>query len=171
MNRINEIVNELKQQNYQSFDEFYQTTSRLVYVMIVKYINDKQLVEDLMQDTYCKFLEVIAKIQTEVNPTAYLAQIAKNLAINEVNKQKRVVLDEEYVYTVKQEIDPENNKVSLGIIDYLTGDDYQVVSMHIVGMMKFKDIAKVMNKPLGTVLWIYNRAIKKLKSKVGDYNA
>ena len=40
--------------------------------------------------------------------------------------------------------------------------------MHIVGEMKFKEISKVMNKPLGTVLWIYNRAIKKLRDKVGD---
>jgi RNA polymerase sigma-70 factor (ECF subfamily) len=29
--------------------------------------------------------------------------------------------------------------------------------------MKFKDIARVVDKPLGTVLWIYNKAIKSLK--------
>ncbi|HBY65483.1 MAG TPA: RNA polymerase subunit sigma-24, partial [Acholeplasmataceae bacterium] len=34
--------------------------------------------------------------------------------------------------------------------------------------LKFKDIVPIVDKPLGTVLWIYNKAIKKLKEKVGD---
>jgi RNA polymerase sigma-70 factor (ECF subfamily) len=29
--------------------------------------------------------------------------------------------------------------------------------------MKFKDIAKIVDRPLGTVLWLYNKAIKTLQ--------
>jgi len=34
--------------------------------------------------------------------------------------------------------------------------------------MDLKEIVPIVGKPLGTVLWIYNKAIKKLKEKVGD---
>lgn len=167
--RINEIINEFKEHDYQSFDEFYEMTNRLVYIMIAKIIKDKSLIEDLMQDTYVKFLENIKSVSLNANPTPYLAQIAKNLAINEINKYRKVELDDELVLSIKDDKDEsESRAVELGIIDYLNGDDHEVVTMHIVGEMKFKEISKVMNKPLGTVLWIYNRAIKKLRDKVGD---
>ena len=44
----------------------------------------------------------------------------------------------------------------------------EVVTLHVINDLKFKEIAKIMKKPLGTVLWIYNKAIKKLRDKVGD---
>ena len=167
--RINEIIKEFKEHDYQSFDEFYEMTNRLVYIMIAKIIKDKSLIEDLMQDTYVKFLENIKSVSLNANPTPYLAQIAKNLAINEINKYRKVELDDELVLSIKDDkYESESRAVELGMIDYLNGDDHEVVTMHIVGEMKFKEISKVMNKPLGTVLWIYNRAIKKLRDKVGD---
>ena len=43
----------------------------------------------------------------------------------------------------------------------------EIVVLHIINDLKFKEIAGIVNKPLGTVLWIYNKAIKELKKKVG----
>lgn len=95
----------------------------------------------------------------------------KNNAINEFNKIKNIELNDEYVNFVNDyKFVDENCKISLGIIDFLDGLDHDVVTMHIVGGMKFKDIANALNKPLGTILWIYNRAIKKLRRKVDMRN-
>ena len=82
MDRVREILLELKKNDYSSFDEFYELTNRLVYIMISSIIKNKTIVEDLMQDTYVKFIENIDKISLSSNPTAYLAQIAKNISIN-----------------------------------------------------------------------------------------
>jgi len=35
--------------------------------------------------------------------------------------------------------------------------------------LKFREIVPIVDKPLGTVLWIYNKAIKKLKEKAVDF--
>ncbi|MDR4968237.1 MAG: hypothetical protein RG740_01325 [Acholeplasmataceae bacterium] len=43
-----------------------------------------------------------------------------------------------------------------------------MVTLHIINDLKFREIADTIDKPLGTVLWIYNKAIKKLRAKVGD---
>lgn len=77
MKRIDEIIKEFKEKNYQSFNEFYNLTNRLVYYMIAKIIHDKNIVEDLMQDTYVKFLDNVNNIIETKNSTSYLAQIAK----------------------------------------------------------------------------------------------
>jgi RNA polymerase sigma-70 factor, ECF subfamily len=53
------------------------------------------------------------------------------------------------------------------MIEMLNQDQRSVVLLKIVDNMKFKEIAKVLDKPLGTVLWIYQEALKVLKSYEG----
>ena len=62
MGRVKEIIKELKNNDYRSFDEFYSMTSKLVYYIIAGIIRNKDTVEDLMQDTYLKFIQNIPKI-------------------------------------------------------------------------------------------------------------
>ena len=88
MGRVKEIIKELKNNDYRSFDEFYSMTSKLVYYIIAGIIRNKDTVEDLMQDTYLKFIQNINSVNPNKNPNAYLAQIAKNLALNEFKKSK-----------------------------------------------------------------------------------
>ncbi len=167
MDRKREIILEFQQGNYDSFEEYYQETKKIVYLMISTYIKRKEVIEDLMQDTYLKFINTIQNVNVKHNPDAYLAQIAKNTAINEYNKSKREELNEDYFVNLK---DHENvsSGVDLSIINILEGIEKEIVILHIVDDMKFKDIAFSLEKPLGTVLWIYNKAIKKLKKEVGE---
>lgn len=166
MERIKEITLELKEKNYDSFDEFYNLTSKLVYHVIIGIVHRREVAEDVMQETYTKFLENIDSVSLDNSPLAYLVQIARNTSINYYNKNKREVFDDNFI---DEQLEyNEINRVSLGIIDYLDGYEKDIVTMHIVGNMKFKDIANAINKPLGTVLWAYNKAIKYLKKKVGE---
>ena len=167
MGKVRQIIKELKQNNYSSFDEFYNMTSRLVYCVILNIIKNKDTVEDLMQETYLKFLNNINNVNLGQNPNAYLAQIAKNLAINEYNKQKRVVVDDSYFENLGEN-KKDNIGIDLGVINYLEGIEKEIVTLKIVGNLKFREIAEILDKPLGTVQWTYNEAIKKLRKKVGD---
>ncbi len=170
MGRVRQIIKELKNNDYRSFDEFYSITSKLVYYVITDIIKNKQTIEDLMQDTYLKFLQNINNINPNQNPNAYLAQIAKNLAINEFNKHKRVVVDDEYFRNLKDPSEKKDHGIDLGIINYLEGEEKEVVTLKLIGDLKFREIAVMLDKPIGTVQWIYSNAIKKLRKKVGEEN-
>lgn len=170
MGREKQIIKELKNNDYKSFDEFYNLTSRLVYYVIAGVIKNKQTIEDLMQDTYLKFLNNIGSVNPNQNPNAYLAQIAKNLAINEFNKQKRVVVDDSYFTNLKDSKDHEDFGIDLGIINHLEFEEKEIVTLKLIGNLKYREIASLLNKPMGTVQWIYNNAIKKLRKKVGEKN-
>ena len=166
MDRIKEITHELKNKNYDSFDEFYNLTSKIVYHVIVGIVHRREVSEDIMQETYTKFLESIDNVSINNSPLAYLCQIARNTSINYYHKNKREVFDDNFIDEQLETSD--ESMVDLGIIDYLNGYEKEIVTMHIIGNMKFKDIAIVIDKPLGTVLWAYNKAIKFLKKKVGE---
>ena len=170
MGRVKEIIKEMKGNDYRSFDEFYSMTSKLVYYVIAGIIKNKDSVEDLMQDTYLKFIQNINNVNPNQNPNAYLAQIAKNLALNEFNKQKRVIVDDAYFTNLKDQSSENGSGIDLGIINYLEGVEKEVVTLKIIGELKFREIATLLNKPMGTVQWIYNTAIKKLREKVGEKN-
>jgi RNA polymerase sigma-70 factor (ECF subfamily) len=51
------------------------------------------------------------------------------------------------------------------IIETLKPDEREIVILHVVGDLKHREIAAIVGKPLGTVTWIYNQAISKLKKE------
>ena len=169
---IEEIINEFRDANYTHFDEFYNETKKTVFFAILSIIKDTSVVDDLMQDTYVKFLENISKYsQTNIN--AYLSTMAHNIAINYYNREKRLVHNDEIIDYQPDDSNNESKENKYQYIEVMemlkTLDDTsrEVVILHTINDLKFKEIAKIIDKPLGTVLWIYNKAIKELKRKVG----
>ena len=168
---IEEFVNEFRNADYSHFDLFYNETKRTVFFSILSIVKDTSAVEDLMQDTYVKFLENINKY-TETNINAYLSTMAHNIAINYYNKEKRLVHDEEIIdyQQAPEGMSKEDKYQYVEVMEMLKDlDDIsrEVVILHTINDLKFKEIARIIDKPLGTVLWIYNKAIKDLKRKVG----
>lgn len=168
MERIEDIIIELKQKDYRRFDIFYNLTKKQVYFSIITIIKDPSLTEDLLQETYMKFLEKIDNVDKNKNISAYLVSIGRNLAINMYHKRKKEVYSEELLETIPAEVEPEEDVEILKILDILTQDEKDIVVMHVINDLKFREIAEILKKPLGTVLWIYTKAMKKLKEKVGD---
>ena len=165
---IDEMIEEFRVLNYTHFDEFYNLTKKNVFFSIVSIVKDNYAIDDLMQDTYMKFLENINNYKSQ-SINAYLSTIARNLAINYYNKEKRIIHNDEIIDYVQSE-DKKTNYEYIEVLELLkTLDDTsrEIVILHTINDLKFKEIAKILNKPLGTVLWIYNKAIKELKRKVG----
>ena len=164
---LEDIIEEFRV--YDSFDEFYHQTNKQLYVFIYDIIRNRQSSEDLLQETYMRFLNHIDKYKKNTNYFNFLVTIARNLAINEYHKQKRMVYDEEYIYSVKEE-SPTDVPDLFYLLDYLNEKEREIVILHMIDNLKFKEIAKMKDKPLGTILWLYNKAIKKLKRKVEEEN-
>ncbi len=169
MDNIHVIIEELKKRDYSSFDTFYDLTKNQVFYAIINIIKDHSLAEDLMQDTYVKFLEKIDDYKSNSNPYAYLSTIGRNLAINMYNKRKREIVSEEIFETIAAPIVEEPNDEIFKILDLLDPIEKEIVTLHVINDLKFREIVPIVDKPLGTVLWIYNKAIKKLRERADDF--
>lgn len=167
---LDEIIEEFRECNYNHFNEFYNETKKRVFFTIAAIIKDKDAVDDLMQDTYIKFLENISKYQSKTNINAYLSTIAHNIAINYYNREKKLVHNEEIIDYIPHEESNNPDGSSIKVLEMLKDLDdtaKEIVILHIINDLKFKEISKIVDKPLGTVLWIYNKAIKELRKKAG----
>jgi RNA polymerase sigma-70 factor (ECF subfamily) len=166
--KLDSFIEQFKINDYRRFDEFYALTSKNVYFTALGILKDKALAEDIMQETFVSFLENVENIRPNENVNAYLSVIARNKSINLYNKNKRVEYGEDNLINVKVD----GNFDSGGVEEILNllpnADDREIITYHVVLGYKFNEIAKILNKPLGTVFWKYNKAMKLLQTKVGE---
>jgi RNA polymerase sigma-70 factor (ECF subfamily) len=47
----------------------------------------------------------------------------------------------------------------------LNESEAQIITLHLVSGFKHREIADMLGKPLGTVLWTYKNALNKIKEK------
>lgn len=163
-----EILIELKKGDYRHFQTFYAQTSKSLFFTALMIVKDEELSNDIVQESYVKFFKNINSIDIDQNIHYYLVSIARNLAINEYHKKKREINNEDYLLqkAQTQEIFKGNYEVEriLAVLDNNT--EREIVSYHVLFEYTFKEIGHLINKPLGTVLWIYNQAMKKLRERI-----
>ena len=165
MINYNKLVEDLIQKDQQAFNVIYEHTNRGVFAMIISLVNNKAATEDLMQDTYMKMVQKIRQYKKGRNFVAWLLQIAKNTAYDYLRKEKRLsVLDpQEHNTLFEGSYEDKHHYEVLDMVKDLDADEKQVVLLRVISDLKYKEIAKIMDKPLGTVLWLYQKAIKKLQ--------
>ncbi len=68
------------QMDQEAFHGFYESTARPVWVFLFRRTGDDQLADDLLQDTYYRFLRSRTDFENETHRRNYLFRIARNLA-------------------------------------------------------------------------------------------
>lgn len=163
-----EYVEKFRQNDYTLFDEFYKLTHKQVYFTALGILRDHGLAEDVTQDTFVTFLSRIDEFRRGANVFTYLSVIARNKSINLYNRNKRLDFDEELLKNVPHEEEIEIDDGVEGILSLLSdSESREIVVYHVILGYKFIEIAEVIGRPLGTVLWRYNKAMKTLREKVG----
>lgn len=147
------------------FNELYLRTNNYVYNTIFNILKSVELSEDLVQETFLKLLQT--KMKNEDNGLAYLLTIAKNYAINLYNRRKREVYinfdEEEKIYRNVDDDENQYSDINDLMSDNLTAMQVQLIKMHLYEGLTHKEIAKRLDKPIGTIMWQYNEALKALR--------
>lgn len=168
MDMLNRYIKEFKDRDYTHFDDFYEETNKKVFFTIKSIVKDPMITEDLMQDAYMQFLKKIDYVNLKDNPVAYLVTIGRNLALNHYTKFKKEVQNEAVFDTIASDEVVKDETDIFGLLERLDHEEREVVVLHTINGFKFREVADVMNKPLGTILWIHKKALEKLKKALGD---
>jgi RNA polymerase sigma-70 factor (ECF subfamily) len=91
LQRLEPVISEADdalQMDHDSFRSLYDRTARPLWVYLYRRTNDAQLADDLLQETYYRFLRTRAVYESESHRKNYLFRIASNLA-NDSYRQKR----------------------------------------------------------------------------------
>lgn len=152
-----------------AFEDIYNETKRGLFAFILSICRNYHTAEDMMQTAYIRLRTTVASYKAGSNAFAWLYTIAKNATLNELNRLKReTLLDmaEDSAsfgsYTMDEEIAP----VTAVMNKVLNETERQIVSLHVISGFKHREIAEILDKPLGTVLWTYNNALAKMKKAI-----
>lgn len=161
-NKLNAYAARMKEGDEEAFALLYESTKKGVFSFVYSVTRDYEVSEELMQETYVRVKQNIRSYR-EGNFSAWLLMIARNLAYNHVRRAKRETPLPENPPEREYRMEEDGTPVLDAVKAVLGEEEGQIVVLHAVGGYKHREIAKMLNKPLGTVTWTYKNALEKLR--------
>ncbi len=163
--QIDKLLVKISRGDDAAFGELYELTKKGVFSFLYSYLKNYENTEDVMQTVYLKVKLNIAQYRPETNGSAWILQIAKNQALNELHKSRRVNYTDELSIT-EQPATVGGITEAMGKV--LTEEEQHIIILHVLWGYKHREIADQMGCPTGTVTSKYKRSIAKLKQALKE---
>lgn len=127
--------------------------------------------EDVSQNIVHNVIYKLLSLETSKFPTSsestWLYTVVKNETFMFLRKNKPVISLENAAAESIVEDGDIHDFVDMdsyySMIKGLNEEQRQIVTLKVLGGYTHKEIAEMLNKPIGTIQWIYNTSVKKLK--------
>ena len=162
--KVERLLVSVSEGDEEAFEELYMCTRRGVFAFLYAYMHNYHDAEDLMQSVYLKIKMNISSYTQNGSGLAWILQIAKNLALNELSKKKRQIDAEDR--DIADDTPFEYGAVADIMYRCLSEDEQRIIILHVIYGYKHREIGKILGIPLGTVTSKYKRAIEKLKAEI-----
>lgn len=148
----------------------YEEYAGYIYSVVYQVVLNREDSEDVTSEFFIKLWKLADTYKSGKGHKAWLAAIARNMAIDLLRKNKREILVEDFADSVSEnsaDDDVESHvlsEISLKeALDALKPAEREVVNLKIMGELTFQEIADILKQPMGTVTWRYQNAVKKLR--------
>ena len=177
-----ELVENYRNGDLASFELLVSRYQAQVYSYIMTLVKDRQLADDIFQDTFVKIIRTIKAgvYKDEGKFVQFAMRISHNLVIDHFRKENRIPTvessSEDYNYldnapisdpSVEQSmIDDQIHSDLRKMIEYLPVEQREVLRMRIYDDMSFKEIADITNVSINTALGRMRYALINLRKMV-----
>ena len=168
---LHEMFQKAIQGEVNALNGLYEKYYRLVYSIAFSILKNKEDSEDVAQNVFAKIFQINTDKLPTANEASWLYSLTKNETLNYLRtKKENVNLDEIYYLT---EEDKDLNKIIAHdsynrIIAKLNKQEREIISLKILSNMSFKEIALLLNVPIGTVQWKYYTSLYTLRILLGN---
>ncbi len=184
------LVKEARNGDEQSYKRLVNKYERALYYHILKMVNDKEQVEDLVQEAFVKAFDNLESYNTNYAFSTWLYRIATNHTIDYLRKKKlqtlsidkprktksgemEMQLEDQSAQTDRSIIRKQRQNIVQDAIDELPEKYRKVIRLRHMEEKSYQEISEELNKPLGTVKAHIFRAremlYKSLKDKRGQF--
>lgn len=148
----------------------YEEYVGYIYSVVYQVVQNKEDAEDVTSEFFIKLWKLADTYRSGKGHKAWLATVARNMAIDLLRKNKREILIEDFSDSFSENVSDDDveeavvSDVSLkAALDTLKPGEREILNMKIMGELTFQEIADILQQPMGTVTWRYQNAIKKLR--------
>lgn len=166
-----DYINKLIEKDEFAFEKVYSASYKTVFLVIKSIVKSDDVTLDLVQDTYIQAISSIHSYKRNGKFLAWICSIAHRKAIDYYRREKRIVnidVTDSDTYLESHTPEYEKHLVLEELLSKLDPVEYQVVMLYNIEGYTHKEIAEILKKPLGTITWTYNKAIKKLRKEANN---
>lgn len=177
------LVTRCREGDGEAFDQIFNMFRGPLYSYLARTTRDRHLAEDLLQDTFLRMVEHLDRYEESGKFKAWLFRIAANRVRDWARRRSRSERvggasrgdDEDGTTVVDRPVEapPEAAVIHQEAVDqlevHLTAletDEREVLVLRHYSGLSFREIADIMDAPLGTVLARGHRALGKLRERM-----
>lgn len=164
---LESFMQQLQEGDMTALDGIYGLMSKIIYLLSFSILRNKEKAQDIMQETFMRTVANADKYKLNTNASAWICRIARNLSFREYTKGNRSLSIELFDGNILDETDYSqlwtDNLLLYQAMAILETEEREIVMMFASENYKHREIAEIVGKPMGTVQWIYNKAMKKLR--------
>ncbi|MBQ8301976.1 MAG: RNA polymerase sigma factor [Clostridia bacterium] len=170
--RADELIKRMAEGDVSAMGGLYDLLKNDVYAFALSKTANKENAEDITHDTFVQIWKSAARYKSEGKPLAWIFTIEMNLFRRQCGKNNRIISFDDLGEMKSEESDFServvNGEFLRQLFRVLCEDEREIISLHVVSGLKFREIAKLVGKPLSTVMSKYSRAIKKLQLQIKE---
>ena len=148
-------------------ETIYKAYITSIYFLIFSIVKNKENAEDITADFFIKLWSKAHIYNFKGHHKRWLMTLAHNMSIDFLRRNGKELLVDDFIPESLSYSSMENEVQSKLFMDSLLSNlkvsEREIVILHLVNDLTFKDISKILNKPLGSVTWQYNSSLKKLR--------
>ncbi len=167
----------------QGLRRIYDAYMRLIYAVVYDVVKKREDAEDITSEFFIKLIRVASSFKKGSPHKTWLVTIARNMAIDFIRKNNREILEYDNENSSEGIIEKAGMDNETGCVEdkailaqdmkkameSLSAKEKEIVDLKLIGGLKFKEIAQVTGQPIGTVTWLYNQGIIKLRRCLSSY--
>ena len=168
---IDELIYGIAEGKMVCLEKLYEQVSSSVYAYALSIMKNSHAAEDVMQDTFINIVQGAKSYTSQGKPMAWIITITRNLAHMKLQRKENQNSSlEDFVdfASYGDQYSESDKKILINCaLNELKDEDRQIVILHAMTGLKHREIAKIMDIPLSTVLTKYKRALEKMKKIIG----
>jgi RNA polymerase sigma-70 factor (ECF subfamily) len=172
MSEDKHLLKLLRHGDCRALGRLYEKYRTDLYTVAVSLIQDVHTAEDCLQDVFGRLVEVAADLELRRNLKGYLISCVANRARDRLRRKPKLLdrrpedlgCSVSATDPVKVLIDREESARIFNTLTQLPYAQREVFVLHVQAGIKFKEIAKLQDVSIKTVLSRYRYGIKKLQA-------
>ncbi|KIL36604.1 hypothetical protein SD71_06160 [Cohnella kolymensis] len=164
---IEQLVLAAQQGDDEAFFQLVSAEKERLYRIAFAYLKNESDALEAIQEITCRAYVKLRKIKEPRYFATWLIRILIHYCIDEQKRKRKVVILTEFPER-KADSPPSDDKLSLeGAIDRLAPHYRHIIILKYYQDMTLTEIARLLEKPEGTVKTWLNKALKQLRTHIG----
>ena len=159
---LNAALHRLRSGRLDALEEIFLQMRTPVFTVLLRTVGHRELAEDLTQEVFLRLWQSPPGPNVR-RPRAWLFRVAHNLALDALRRPATAELPEQLSDSGFSEAADTRLDVAAAL-QALPAAQREIVTLHLNGGLRFREIAQLLELPLGTALWRYSRAIGALRA-------